>query len=182
VAGCLLRLSVGCIKVLGQAVGAYSETDLAEIRRKHFGFIFQGIHLLPALTAAENVRLALEFKGESDATVERRALELLALTGVADLAERLPKDMSGGQRQRVAISRALAGRPKVVLADEPTAALDGVNAKSVLSLLRKLTRQMALAVLVVTHDRGLFKYADRLLTLHDGRIVRTAAIVRKSVK
>lgn len=181
-AGCLLRPDSGSVTIMGREVGGYDETQAAEIRRKYFGFIFQGVHLLPALTAGENVGLALELKGTREAEIPRRTTDLLALTGVAELAERLPKDMSGGQRQRVAISRALAGRPTILLADEPTAALDRTNARAVLSLLRQLTQRMGLAVLVVTHDRSLFGYADRLLTLNDGRIVRSAVVVRKPVR
>ncbi len=168
--GGLMRPTSGSMSVFGRAINKASESELARIRRKHFGYIFQGIHLIPSLTVAENVGLALEIKGLDGPKAHATIQGLLEEVGIPELAHRKPKDMSGGQRQRAAIARALAGGPNILLADEPTAALDQANATSILKLLRRLARRMKTAVVVVTHDQHLFKFGDRLLTLEDGRL------------
>lgn len=168
VLGCLMQPSAGSVRIFGEALEERSESQRSAVRRAHFGFVFQGIHLMPALSGLENVLLAGEIKGLP--AREEQARALMARVGVADLHNRLPKDMSGGQRQRVAIARALFGRPRILLADEPTAALDRRNAAATLELLRELAQSMEVAVIVVSHDRSLFHYADRLLELEDGRL------------
>ena len=168
--GCLMQPTEGCLRVFGVDLSNSSEAERARFRRKYFGYIFQGIHLLPALNAEENVAIAREIKGLKPPH-DSKALVLLERVGVAELRDRLPRNMSGGQRQRVAIARALVGRPRILLADEPTAALDTANAAAILKLLRQLTRALSVAVIVVSHDRALFSYADKLLRLEDGRIM-----------
>lgn len=168
VLGCLMQPSAGSVRVFGEALEKKSESHRSSVRRANFGFVFQGIHLLPALSGLENVLLAGEIKGLP--ATEEQAQLLMARVGVGDLHDRLPKDMSGGQRQRVAIARALFGKPRILLADEPTAALDRRNAAATLELLSELSRSMDVAVIVVSHDRSLFHYADRLLELEDGRL------------
>jgi putative ABC transport system ATP-binding protein len=171
--GCILRASSGSVQVEGLDVAPLPERDLPGVRLRHFGFVFQGFNLFPALTAVENVEIALGLKGVTGREARRRALDALALVGLADKADVVPANLSGGQKQRVAIARALVGEPAIVLADEPTAALDSTSGQVVMELLRSLAKDRGRAVVIVTHDNRTFQYADRIVAIEDGRLVES---------
>jgi len=170
--GCILRASDGRLELLGEDVTSLPETELPRIRREAIGFVFQGFNLFPTLTAAENVALALDVRGVSGDKAKNRAEELLAEVGLQDRMRAFPADLSGGQKQRVAIARALAGNPPILLADEPTAALDSTSGRAVIELLQGLARSHGRAVVMVTHDPRVLSYGDRILQLEDGRLTR----------
>jgi putative ABC transport system ATP-binding protein len=169
VMGGLLRADRGRVAVYGKNLTDMSEPQMQAVRRRELGFIFQNVYLMAALPAVENVRIAYDIKGRTERG-GRSEMELLEMVGMADYANRLPRALSGGQCQRVAVARALAGGPRVILADEPTASLDTDNALSVMELLRRLTREEGLATAVVTHDVRLFKFADRVMSLDGGKL------------
>jgi len=170
--GCILQASGGKLEILGEDVGALSESELSRIRRTRIGFVFQGFNLFPTLTAAENVALALDLRGVRRAAAQTRSEELLAEVGLSHKAHWFPADLSGGQKQRVAIARALAGDPPILLADEPTAALDSTSGRTVIELLQRLARVDGRAVVTVTHDPRVLPAGDRIIHLEDGRILR----------
>ena len=172
--GCILRPTAGQVLVHGHDVTAMKEKDLPAVRLKHIGFVFQGFNLFPTLTAAENVELSLKLKGYRGHKVKDEARRLLDLVGLRAKYEAFPSDISGGQKQRVAIARAVAGEPEVLLADEPTAALDTHSGRSVLEMMRKLVHSEGRAAVIVTHDVRLTEYADRVVHLEDGRITSGA--------
>jgi putative ABC transport system ATP-binding protein len=169
--GCILRASSGSLEVLGESVEMLPEKGLPRIRRQAIGFVFQGFNLFPALTTVENVSLALDVRGVSRGKAKERAAELIREVGLAGKSKSYPADLSGGQKQRVAIARALAGDPPIVLADEPTAALDSTSGKNVIELLKRLAHEHGRAVVMVTHDPRVLSYGDRILHLEDGRVV-----------
>ncbi|MGB7762667.1 MAG: ABC transporter ATP-binding protein [Bryobacteraceae bacterium] len=169
--GCILRATAGSVKVGGREMVGLAESELPRIRLQQFGFIFQGFNLFPALTARENVGIALDLKRVPRRQARGRAEELLAGVGLAEKGARHPADLSGGEKQRVAIARALAGDPPVILADEPTAALDSASGKTVMTILESLAHQRARAVVIVTHDPRVLGYADRVVRMADGRMV-----------
>ena len=150
--------------------GAESRTDLRSFRRQHIGFVFQKSNLIPFLTAGENVRIAMELNGESNREAAARTMELLDYLGVADRAENLPAMLSGGQQQRVAVARALANRPSVILADEPTAALDSHRGRQVMELFARVAHEQEAAVIVVTHDHRSLDVFDTHYEMEDGRL------------
>ena len=169
--GCILTATSGELHLAGhQAVGLSSE-DLAEIRRLHIGFVFQSYNLFPTLTALENVLVALDVRDARSADPVETAAEALKAVGLGHRLHNYPSKLSGGEKQRVAIARSLAGRPSVVLADEPTAALDSENGKAVMELLADVAKDPTRAVMAVTHDHRTLHYADRIITIEDGRIV-----------
>jgi putative ABC transport system ATP-binding protein len=174
--GCILRPSSGSVKVGGQEVSGLSERELPAVRLRHIGFVFQGFNLFPTLTAVENVEVALELKHVARTERRKRAGALLDQVGLNGKHRAYPSDLSGGQKQRVAIARALAGDPDVILADEPTAALDKDSGRIVLDMLRVLAHDKDRAVVIVTHDNRTLDYADRVVHIEDGRIAgeRTA--------
>ncbi|HYF50390.1 MAG TPA: ABC transporter ATP-binding protein [Planctomycetota bacterium] len=172
--GCLLKPCSGALNVLGLAVEKASESAREKFRRHQIGFIFQNYNLLAALTAEQNVRLALQLRGAAD----QDPRELLESVGLANKAGSFPDQLSGGQRQRVAIARALAGDPALVLADEPTAALDAEQGRRVMELLRKRARQQGTTVVVVTHDPRVIQFADTIVELEDGSVRRQYRPVR----
>jgi putative ABC transport system ATP-binding protein len=169
--GCILRPSSGTLRVMGDDVTRLRERDLPAIRRERIGFVFQAFNLFPTLTAAQNVALALDLKGITGRTARSRATSLLEQVGLGDKLDAHPADLSGGQKQRVAIARALAGDPPVILADEPTAALDSHSGRAVMDVLKELARERDRAVVIVTHDSRMLGYADRTVRMEDGRIV-----------
>jgi len=173
--GCILRASEGRLELLGEDVTALPEKELPRIRRKAIGFVFQGFNLFPTLTAAENVALAMDVRGVRGDQARKRAEELLQEVGLQDRMHAFPADLSGGQKQRVAIARALAGDPPILLADEPTAALDSTSGRAVIELLQRLAHHHRRAVVMVTHDPRVLAYGDRILHLEDGRLVREEA-------
>jgi putative ABC transport system ATP-binding protein len=168
--GCILRPTSGSVQIGGREVTGLSEKELPRVRLDHIGFIFQGFNLFPTLTAGENVELALDLKGVRGRAARRRAGELLEQVGLSDKSSTFPSDLSGGQKQRVAIARALAGEPDIILADEPTAALDSQSGRIVIEVLRNLARQRGRAVAIVTHDNRVLEFGDRIVHIEDGRI------------
>jgi putative ABC transport system ATP-binding protein len=172
--GCILRASAGSVKIRDIEAAGLPESQLPSVRLRHFGFVFQGFNLFPALTARENVEIALDLKRVSRRDARRRAEELLAAVGLGDKLGTHPADLSGGQKQRVAIARALAGDPEIVLADEPTAALDSASGKTVMEILSGLSAARNRAVVIVTHDPRVLGYAHRVVHMADGRIVSEA--------
>jgi putative ABC transport system ATP-binding protein len=145
--------------------------DMKRIRREKLGFIFQAHNLIPFLTAMENVMVSLTLNGVGNREAKSQARKLLGTLGLEDRLDNYPSALSGGECQRVAIARALINRPKVVLADEPTAALDTENGKNVMALLKKLALENRSAILVVTHDRRMVEDFDRIFEVHDGHVV-----------
>ena len=162
----------GTIKIGGELVlnGSKPMVDLKNFRKKHIGFVFQKANLIPFLSARENVQIALEINGYSVQDSKNRALELLNELGMADRADNLPSMLSGGQQQRVAISRALANKPAVILADEPTAALDSHLGRQVMELFRDIAHNHGTGVIVVTHDQRALDVFDAIYEMEDGTI------------
>jgi putative ABC transport system ATP-binding protein len=167
--GLLLKPTNGEVWIGGKNVVGLGERELPSLRAKHFGFVFQGFNLFPALTATENVAMAIRMKGGAD-DPDGEARRLLDLVGLGPRAHHLPADLSGGQKQRVAIARALGGNPPILVGDEPTAALDTKTALAVMELLRELASIAGRAVVVVTHDPRLERFADRVVRVEDGHI------------
>ena len=171
--GALRFVQEGSVQVGGKELNQAPGALLRGVRRR-IGFIFQEHHLLNSLTACENIQLALATDpGVSRRESKKRALQLLDQVGLADHADKLPRQLSGGQKQRIAIARALVREPEIILADEPTAALDGHSGRAVVELLQHLARKIGCAVLLVTHDNRILDIADRILTLEDGRMEET---------
>ena len=168
--GCLDVPTSGTYLLGGQDVGAMDKNELAEIRNKMLGFIFQQYNLIPKLTVLENVELPLLYAGVAAEERQERALRALERVGLADKRKNLPSQLSGGQQQRVSIARALAGEPSVILADEPTGALDSRTGREVLAFLKKLNREGDTVVLI-THDNSIAVKADRIIRLQDGKVI-----------
>jgi putative ABC transport system ATP-binding protein len=174
--GLLLRPSAGQVWVGGRDAAALPEKALPDLRARTFGFIFQGFNLFSALTAKENVAIAIKVRDPKARDADRQARELLASVGLADRMHHHPASLSGGQKQRVAIARALGGAPPVIVGDEPTAALDTKTALAVMDLLRSLAKERGRSVVVVTHDPRLEPYADRVVRVEDGHIAAAARL------
>ncbi len=148
-----------------------TQDQLAELRLRSFGFVFQAFNLIPVFTVLENAAFVLELRGVDRAARERKALKVLGELGIADLAHRRPNQLSGGQQQRVAVARALAAEPKVILADEPTANLDGVTGVALIEEMKHLNQEHGATFVVATHDQRLLDRVRRIVRLEDGRIV-----------
>jgi putative ABC transport system ATP-binding protein len=172
VLGCMLTPTSGAVHVHGEATQALDAEQLAKLRREHLGFIFQAYHLFPALNARDNVQLALDICGEGGASAVNKSNEALDAVGLAHKANAFPRELSGGEQQRVAIARAIVSKPSVILADEPTGALDAENGQAIMALLAQIAKDPSRAVLVVTHDPRTFPFADRIVHIEDGRIVQ----------
>jgi putative ABC transport system ATP-binding protein len=170
IAGGLDTPTGGTVTVEGTDLTALSQADRARLRRTSIGYVFQGFNLIPALTAVENVALPLELDGVASRKARKEARLALAEVGIDELAERYPDDMSGGQQQRVAIARAVVGERRLILADEPTGALDTETGEEILQLLRARCDAGAAGVLV-THEARHAAWADRVVFLRDGRVV-----------
>ncbi len=169
VAGGLERASSGRVEVVGRDLGPLDDDARARLRRDHLGIVFQGFHLIPTMTALENVALPLEFAGRGDAfDLASSALERVGLK--ARLGH-YPAQLSGGEQQRVAVARAFVGRPRLLLADEPTGNLDGATGRQVMDLLFELARADGATLILITHDMGLAARCDRILRLADGIVV-----------
>jgi putative ABC transport system ATP-binding protein len=166
--GGLDRPTRGRVWVDGDEVSAMSEDELVRLRREKIGFVFQAFGLVPILTAAENVEVPLRLQNEVPATRSRRVAELLELVGLAGRARHRPYELSGGEQQRVAIVRALANRPQLLIADEPTGQLDSTNARTIMEVIRELVRSEGVSAIVATHDPLLLDVADRVVELRDG--------------
>ena len=171
--GCILTATSGSVRVAGREVVGLREKDLPALRLEHIGFVFQGFNLFPTLTAGENVELMLDLKGVSVAKAKTRAEELLEQGGLGEKYGSFPSDLSGGQKQRVAIARALAGDPGIILADEPTAALDSHTGRNVIEMMSDLAHKRGRAVVVVTHDSRVLNFADRIVRIEDGAVAAT---------
>jgi len=169
--GCIMTPTSGHLEVMGTDTEGLSPEDLAELRREHLGFIFQSYNLFPTLTAIENVRIALDVRGNKGYEAAKRAEEVLRQVGLGHRLMSYPGNMSGGEQQRVAVARAIASSPPIVLADEPTAALDSENGHAVMELLARIAREQDRSVLAVTHDPRTLAYADRVVRIEDGLIV-----------
>jgi putative ABC transport system ATP-binding protein len=170
IAGSLEAATSGQVLVDGVDLATASHSDRARMRRRSIGYVFQDFNLLPGLTAVENVTLPLELDGVPSKAARATGLEAMAELDVADRAGRYPDELSGGERQRVAIARAIVGERGLLLADEPTGALDSVNGEAVMRLLRAAT-QRGIAGVVVTHEAQLASWADRVVFLRDGHVV-----------
>jgi len=168
--GLLLTPTAGEVWIEGKNVAGLGERALPGLRARNFGFVFQGFNLFPALSALENVAMAIQMKDPSRKDPKGEARRLLELVGLGSRMHHLPADLSGGQKQRVAIARALGGNPPILIGDEPTAALDTKTALSVMELLRELATSAGRAVVVVTHDPRLERFADRVVRVEDGLI------------
>jgi putative ABC transport system ATP-binding protein len=172
--GCILTPNAGSLRIGDCETAGLDAEGMADLRRRHVGFVFQAYNLVPTLNAAENVMLALDLRGAALAQAPALAAEALRQVGLSHRAHANPSKLSGGEKQRVAIARALAGSPSVILADEPTAALDSENGKAVMALLSQVAKDSRRGVLVVTHDHRTLAYADRLIRIEDGKIVGRA--------
>jgi putative ABC transport system ATP-binding protein len=168
--GCMLAPTEGSVFICGHATQRAGAEQLARIRRQHIGFVFQTFHLFPTLTAEENVRLALDVRGERRRYAKDKSRQVLKRVGLGHKAKAFPRDLSGGEQQRVAIARAIVAEPSAILADEPTAALDGANGQAIMTILGNIARDHGRAVLVVTHDTRLLEFADRILYIEDGAL------------
>lgn len=175
--GCMLTPSSGTVRVHGHSTTGRKPEQLAKLRRDHIGFVFQSYHLFPTLTAIDNVRIALDIRGENATQSTQKAAEVLAIVGLENKAGSYPRELSGGEQQRVAIARAIVGNPSVILADEPTAALDAENGRTVMAVLARVAKDPARGVLVVTHDPRIEEFADRIVCIEDGRIISDSRTV-----
>ncbi len=172
--GCLDLPTKGSIFLKSRDITKLSESNLAGLRGRTIGFIFQLYNLLPTMTAYENVLLPLELQDVPDIKAEERARKVLDLVGLKDLMLHRPGQLSGGQQQRVSIARSLAGDPDIILADEPTGALDSITGRQVIEMLYKLWKDEGKTVIMVTHDLHLAEYAHTHIELKDGRIISTS--------
>jgi putative ABC transport system ATP-binding protein len=170
-----LTPTAGSVHVLGQEIGALSLKARTILRRRNIGFVFQQYNLIQTLTAAENAAVALVADGLAPSKAETAVLPLFERLGILNLSSRLPRQLSGGQQQRVAIARALAQSPKLLICDEPTAALDAAAGRTTMELLREAALDATRAVIVVTHDSRIYRFADRIVRMEDGRIVGEGA-------
>jgi putative ABC transport system ATP-binding protein len=168
--GCILTPTGGVLEIEGEPVDPRRPERLPALRRRSIGFVFQQFNLFPALSARENVEYALNVKGVGGREARREALAVIERVGLADRQDFLPRDLSGGQKQRVAIARALAGRPPILLADEPTANLDTEMGGQILALFRDLVKDENRSLLIVTHDPKVRDIADRVVHIRDGRL------------
>ena len=170
--GCLDIPSKGSIYLKSQDISKLSESDLASLRGKTIGFIFQQYNLIQSMSAFENVMLPLEFLEYDEKEAANKTREILKLVGLSDKMQYRPTQLSGGQQQRVSIARSLASDPEIVLADEPTGALDSVTGREVLDMLHRLWKDHGKTIIMVTHDLNLAKYAHTIIELKDGKILR----------
>jgi len=171
--GCLDRPTSGTMRYRDKELRAYGEKELSAYRKEHVSFIFQSYNLIPVLTVAENVEIPLSIAGGmGNPAMRKKALEMLEAVGLADKANRYPRELSGGQEQRVAIARALVKDPVVVLADEPTANLDSRTAEEVVTLMKAMNKSLHTTFVFSTHDRMIMDEAARVVQLHDGMIAK----------
>jgi putative ABC transport system ATP-binding protein len=171
VLGCMLTPTEGTVHVQGHSTAGAGAGELAKLRRDQIGFIFQSYRLFPTLTAVDNVRLALDIRGETGEHAIVRAKEVLRTVGLAHKENAFPHELSGGEQQRVAIARAIVGNPSAILADEPTGALDSENGAAIMAVLAQIAKDPTRCVLVVTHDPRILPFADRIIHIEDGRIL-----------
>ncbi|MDO5057611.1 MAG: ABC transporter ATP-binding protein [Lautropia sp.] len=170
--GLIDRPDSGSLHILGQDVRDLPDNQLSDFRRDHIGYVFQNFNLLPVLSALENVEYPLAIAGVPASTRRKRARQALRAVHLANVAEHRPNQLSGGQRQRVAVARALVKRPRLILADEPTANLDSQNSEAIITLLRRLQHDYRIAVVISSHDPQIQEQADHRFLLRDGALVR----------
>lgn len=170
--GCLDQPTKGKIFIDGVDTSRLDASGLAEIRREKIGFVFQFFHLIPTLSARENVELPMMFAGIGDPERKDRAKELLRLVSLTERMNHKPSELSGGERQRVAIARSMANEPKIILADEPTGNLDSASGREIIDLLMRLNEEKGLTLVIITHDSYIAKTAGRIVYIKDGRIVK----------
>jgi putative ABC transport system ATP-binding protein len=168
--GCVLSATSGEVRLFGERISGRPESELPGVRLAYIGFIFQGFNLIASLSAADNIAMVLQMRGYTPKAALKEAHELLERVELHDKFNSKPADLSGGQRQRVSIARALAGKPPLILADEPTASLDAHSGLLVTELLKDMARQKGHTVVVVTHDNRIFHLADRMVHIEDGQI------------
>lgn len=173
----ILTPTAGKVQLLDQEITTLSRKKLTAFRRDHIGFIFQSFNLFPALTALENIELALQIKDYKGPGIKEQAFDLLKQVGLGERANNLPADLSGGQKQRVAIARALAGEPELIMADEPTAALDSATGRDVIELMQYLAKNKGCTVLIITHDPRITDAADEITYLEDGILAKQSSLV-----
>lgn len=169
--GGIMAPTSGRLSIAGEDVTDYGAEQLAKVRRDHIGFVFQSYNLFPTLNALENVRIALDVRGITGFQATSRCEDVLRDVGLGHRLTNFPGNLSGGEQQRVAVARAIASSPSIVLADEPTAALDSENGHAVMALLARIAKEQKRSVLAVTHDPRTLGYADRVVRIEDGRIV-----------
>ena len=167
-----LDMTDGDVSVLGRDLNRLTKPEKTAFRAKNVGFVFQQFNLLPALSAAENVAVPLVINGYAKAAAVARAVEVLTAVGLGDRVQSFPAQLSGGQQQRVAIARALVHHPSLLVADEPTSAIDAQTGQTIMELIRQVALQPDRVTVVVTHDARVFGFADRIITLEDGRVAR----------
>lgn len=170
IVGCLDKPTTGNYTLSGENVSHYSDNELARVRNQSIGFVFQQFHLLPRLSALKNVELPMIYAGISKSERQSRAEEALKKVGLADRMDHLPNALSGGQKQRVAIARAIVNKPKIILADEPTGALDSKTSIDIMEQFRELNEEEGVTVIVVTHESEVAAYAKRTIFVRDGMI------------
>lgn len=168
--GCILTPDAGELRIDGEEIDLTGQ-DLSLIRRQKIGFVFQLFHLLPYLTALENVMVAMDIAKTDKSEAEDRSIELLTRVGLSDRLHHRPAQMSGGEKQRVSFARALANRPKVIFADEPTANLDSRQSDNLMNLIQELRQEHQTTVVIVTHHEGLKENADRIVYMKDGKVI-----------
>ncbi len=168
--GCILTPDAGELRIDGDMIDPVNH-DLSSVRRDKIGFVFQMFHLLPYLTALENVMVAMDIAKTKEAEAEKRAIELLTRVGLSERLHHRPAQLSGGEKQRVSFTRALANRPKIIFADEPTANLDSRQSDNLMNLIEELRQEHQTTIAIVTHHEGLRENADRIIHLKDGKII-----------
>jgi putative ABC transport system ATP-binding protein len=169
--GALDRPSAGEVRLAGQRIDRLPRLEAAQLRLKRLGFVFQAYNLIPVMSALENAAFVLELQGVARRERDARAREALGMLGMKGLEERMPNQLSGGQQQRVAVARAIASRPDIVLADEPTANLDGATGQALIDLMRRLNEEQGVTFVFSTHDPRLLSHVRRIVRLEDGRVV-----------
>ena len=172
----LLGFDSGSCKVLGKEITTMSNEEKTSFRGENIGFVFQSFNLLPSLTALENIALPLTIAGIKRAKALQHAREMLNAVELEEKADTKPNNLSGGQQQRVAIARALVHAPKIVICDEPTSSLDHKSGQVVMELLKKMTKEKGATMIVVTHDNRVYKYADRMAYMEDGKIIKVEVV------
>jgi putative ABC transport system ATP-binding protein len=169
--GCLLKPDVGKVVMMGRDVTRLSEDQRGQLRRQHIGYIFQAFRLFRSLSALENILLAMDIQGRTDKGSRETAMQALDDVGLADRWRLKPKELSGGEKQRVAIARAVINNPQIILADEPTASLDGVSGAQIAEMMLRIAEEQKRLVVIVSHDPRMIQFGHRVIKMQDGRLL-----------